>query len=278
MRNARRSTVVLAILAVLAVLGPAVFAQPAAPAPVAKPSFMILGTFHFEGSTSDLLSTSLPDVQSEKRQKEIEAIADALARFKPTKIAVEVAADKDARLQEQYNAYLNGEKPLRNGEMDQIAFRLARKLGHTRIWPVDYKSDMDFDGVMKAAQQNHQTAYMEQAIGFGQSYMTDLTRRIGGDNLSSVLRHMNEPKLLDEGHGLYLLMAQIGTAADPKGADVLAGWYRRNLLIYTNLVRLAETPEERVLLVIGAGHAKLIRDYIALSPNLRLEDPLAYLP
>jgi pheromone shutdown protein TraB len=89
---------------------------------------------------------------------------------------------------------------------------------------------------------------------------------------------MNDPKLLDEGHGLYMLMAQVGNASDPKGAEVLAGWYRRNLLIYRNLVRLAETPEERVLLVIGAGHAKLIRDYIALSPNLRLEDPLAYLP
>ena len=73
-------------------------------------------------------------------------------------------------------------------------------------------------------------------------------------------------------------MAQIGTAADPKGAEVLAGWYKRNLLIYGNLVRLADSPEDRVLLLIGAGHEKLLRDYIAASPNLRLEEATAYLP
>jgi hypothetical protein len=73
-------------------------------------------------------------------------------------------------------------------------------------------------------------------------------------------------------------MAQIGTAADPKGADVLAGWYRRNLLIYDNLVRLIDSPNERILLLIGQGHAKLLSEYISESPNLRLADPLQYLP
>lgn len=275
--NPKRA-IVLATFAVFAVLGPfAASAEPAVPAPVSKPSFLILGTFHFEGSTSDLMSTSLPNVQSEKRQKEMEAIVEALAHFKPTKIAVEIQVGSK-KVQELYDAYLKGERPLGDGEMDQIGFRLAKRMGHAKIWPVDHRSDMDFDGVMKAADQYGQKHYLEQAMGFGQSYMADLTRRIGSDSLSSVLRHMNEPKGLDEGHGLYLLLAQIGTVDDPKGAELLAGWYRRNLLIYTNLVRLVESSEERVLLVIGAGHAKLIRDNVSLSPNLRLEEPLSYLP
>ena len=79
-------------------------------------------------------------------------------------------------------------------------------------------------------------------------------------------------------HRPYLYMAQVGTAADPKGAEVLAGWYKRNLLIYGNLVRLIDSPQERILLLIGQGHAKLLSEYVAESPNLRLVDPLGYLP
>jgi len=59
---------------------------------------------------------------------------------------------------------------------------------------------------------------------------------------------------------------------------VVGGWYQRNLYIFSNLVRLVDSPEERVLLLIGAGHAKLLRDYIAGSPNLRLVDAGEYLP
>jgi pheromone shutdown protein TraB len=151
-------------------------------------------------------------------------------------------------------------------------------MGHGQVWAVDHPADMDFDGVIKAAEKYGQKGYMEQAMAQGQAYMADLTRRIATDPLSEVLRHMNDPQDLDKNHGLYLLMAQIGTAEDPKGAEVLNGWYRRNLMIYMNLVRLVESPGERVVLVIGAGHAKLLRDYLGSSPNLRLEDTLSYLP
>ena len=64
-----------------------------------------------------------------------------------------------------------------------------------------------------------------------------------------------------------------------QGSRRLAGWYKRNLLIYgSNPVRLIDSPQERILLLIGQGHAKLLSEYIAESPNLRLADPEQYLP
>jgi len=89
---------------------------------------------------------------------------------------------------------------------------------------------------------------------------------------------MNDPQRLDVAHGVYLLMAQVGKDGDAKGAEVVGGWYQRNLYIYANLMRLVESPEERVLLVIGAGHAKLLRDYLRGSPNARLVETADYLP
>lgn len=262
----------LAVATILAAFVPAAFAQQAS-----KPTFVILGSFHFEGSESDLLGNSLTDVQSDRRQKEIEAVVEALTRFRPTKIAVEYPVGH-ARIQEAYQAYLKGERKLGDGETEQIGFRLAKRLGHERIHPVDHKLDMDFDTVMKAVEKYNQKAMFDQAFGMAQEYVGGTQRLIDTSTIGAALRLMNDPRQLDAGHGAYAIMAQVGGPGDPVGAKVVAGWYERNLLIFSNLVRLIESPEERVLLVIGAGHAKLLRDAIAQSPNLRLEEVVDYLP
>lgn len=256
----------------------ALSAQTAAPAPpAAKPSFLIVGTFHFAGSTTDLLSNSMPDVLSEKRQKQVEEAVTALARYKPTKIAVESPAGI-TKAQERYQAYLDGKRELSPDETEQLAFRLAKRLGHTRIWPVDHKLDMDFGGMMEAAQKYGQTAYFDQGMVLAKDYVSGTQSRIDGEGLASALRFMNDPQRLDAAHAAYMLMAQVGKGDDAKGAAVVGGWYQRNFYIFSNLVRLADSPEERVLLVIGAGHAKLLRDYIRSSPNLNFVETAGYLP
>jgi hypothetical protein len=246
-------------------------------APAAKPSFLVVGTFHFEGSPSDLMGNSMPDVLSEKRQKQVEEVVTALARYKPTKIAVESPAGT-TRAQERYQAYLDGKRPLGADETEQLAFRLAKRLGHTRIWPVDHKLDMDFEGLMGAAQKYGQTSYFDQAMVLAKGYVGGTQSRIEGEGLAAALRFMNDPQQFDAAHDAYLLMSQVGKEGDPKGAEVVGGWYQRNFYIFSNLVRLVESPEERVLLVIGAGHAKLLRDYIRSSPNLNFVETAGYLP
>ncbi|HSF39975.1 MAG TPA: DUF5694 domain-containing protein [Thermoanaerobaculia bacterium] len=272
-----KRTVLTLAAALHAVAPAAVFAQaPAAPA-ASNPTFLIVGTFHFEGSTADLLSNSMPDTLGEKRQKQIGEVVDALARFRPTKVAIEYPVGH-AKVQEAWQAYLDGTRELKPSETEQIAFRLAKKLGHKKIWPVDHKLDMDFDSLMQAVQKYGQQAYFEQAMAGGKAYVGETQRRLDQETIGSALRFMNDPKSLETGHGMYMLMAQVGGAGDAKGAEVVGGWYQRNLYIFSNLVRLIESPGERVLLVIGAGHAKLLREYIREAPNLRLEETGEYLP
>jgi hypothetical protein len=267
---------VLSLTAALLAVAPAALTAHT-PAPASKPAFLIVGTFHFEGSTADLLSNSMTDTLGEKRQKQVEEVVNALARFRPTKVAVEYPVGH-AKVQEAYQAYLAGTRELKPNETEQLAFRLAKKLGHKKIWPVDHKLDMDFDSLMQAVQKYGQQAYFEQAMAGGKAYVGETQRRIDQETLASALRFMNDPKQLETGNGMYMLMAQVGGSGDPKGAEVVGGWYQRNFYIFSNLVREIESPEERVLLVIGAGHAKLLRDYIGGSPNLRLEELGEYLP
>ncbi len=103
-------------------------AAEAPPAP--KPTFLVVGTFHFEGSASDLMSNRFPDALTPKRQKEIEDLVDALARFRPTKVAIE-AGWGSTRAQEEFAAYRKGEYTLTASEVDQVAYRLAKKLGRS---------------------------------------------------------------------------------------------------------------------------------------------------
>jgi hypothetical protein len=273
MRYLKRTAAALAILAALPLA-----AQNAPAASTAKPTILIVGTIHFGGSTADLFSPSVPDVLTEKRQRELAEMIAGLKRYQPTKIAIESTSERIGKINGEYQAYLKGEYQLKGDEIDQIAYRLAKELGHPQLYAADTKLDMDFDGVMAAAAKNGQKALMDQAMEFGKSAVAEIGQKRESSTLGGLFRWLNSPETLLAGHRLYLYLAQVGTAADPKGAEVLAGWYRRNLLIYGNLVRLIDSPQERILLLIGQGHAKLLSEYIAESPNLRLADPEQYLP
>ena len=60
------------------------------------------------------------------------------------------------------------------------------------------------------------------------------------------------------------------------GADLLTKWYERNIRIFNNIQRLAG-PGDRIILIIGSGHAPILRELIDSDPELVLVDPLPYL-
>jgi hypothetical protein len=54
------------------------------------------------------------------------------------------------------------------------------------------------------------------------------------------------------------------------GADLVADSFRRNMRIYSNLVRIAAAPSERILVIFGAGHLGWLRCDFASDPSFRL--------
>src|SRR5262245_29678304 len=66
--------------------------KPSKPAPTSAaraPRLLVVGTFHMESDGSDMLQVTAPDVTTPARQRELEELVALLARFRPTKIAVE---------------------------------------------------------------------------------------------------------------------------------------------------------------------------------------------
>src|SRR5215203_3626445 len=77
------------------------------------------------------------DVRSPKRQRELEELTEKLARFQPSKIAIEAPYRNDT-WPERYKKYLANDYVLGRNEIEQVGFRLARRVGLPTLHPVDY--------------------------------------------------------------------------------------------------------------------------------------------
>lgn len=133
---------------------------PAQPRRVGEPArVLVLGTYHFDSPGLDVVKTEVADVLAPARQAEIIAVIEALARFRPDKIAIERLPASVAKLDSMYEAYLSGQHELSRSETQQLGFRLAARLGHQRLHPIDHREDFPFEAMMEYAQL-HDTAFV----------------------------------------------------------------------------------------------------------------------
>lgn len=263
-----------------------------------KPTIMILGSSHLSNETLDAFNTKMDDVRAPKRQREIQQLVEQLKEFKPTKIALEVDEIYDAEFHTKYQGYLNGTYELNRTETDQIGMRLAKQMGHPKLYCVDYRLDYrkndpfmpwdefdwnltDYRGFAKEHNQEHllppppmpegkATEDEKGAIWIEpEKYEPIVDMYIG----------LNEPEYIREDHQRYIRWnARIGLGDKYPGANWLSHyWYDRNIKIYVNLTRITESANDRILLIIGAAHVYLIQQFFEESGDYIVESPLKYL-
>ena len=263
--NAFRSFLILLLVLVFY---PDSFAQ-SSKSPAKKPTILVLGTYH--------MSDNREDVTTAKRQKEIGELVALLKKFGPTKIAIEAIADNQM-VSEKYSQYLSGNYQLGRNEIDQIGFRLAKELKHPKVYPIDWRNNFDLMPVIGFANANNQGAIIQK----GMAKYAEIDRQLGGliktATVLEILRFLNSDKMVEEvDHIMLTTLVHIGKDSNYIGTDVLADWYERNLKIYTNLTRVIESDDERVLVIIGSGHVNLLRRFIQVSEQYSLEKPEKYL-
>jgi hypothetical protein len=254
--------------AVLAVLLFSAAAPAHAQSAPPRAQVMILGTHHMDNPGLDYANPAVDDVLAPHRQAEIAAVAQALAEFRPTRIAIEVPPSRDSAVNAQYRAYRAGSYTLRRNEIDQLGYRLAGMLGHERVYPVDYRMDMDVGGVMQFAAQNGQGEMAQRMGATVQRVIAEMNARMATTPMGGILAEANGARA-DSMHGWYMVMATVGRDTAYKGAEEVANWYARNLYIFANIARVAQ-PGERVLVIMGSGHGPLLREFVDDSPELDL--------
>lgn len=252
----------------------AVWAQASPAAPPAQ--VLILGVFHFANPNADYAQFQGVDVLTSARQQEIQAVVDQLARFRPTKIAVErIPAESDS-INADYRRYLAGSLALSRNEMHQIGFRLAAQLHLPRLYPVDFHESMDIDSVMAYAQL-HDTAYAARFQRTVAGVVQELDRMQREETIGANLRFLNAPETLLRTQQPYVDMATVGAGDGYVGARVVGQWYERNLRIFANVAAIAQ-PGDRILLIIGQGHAPILQELVRSAAGLQLVEALPYLP
>lgn len=248
------------------------------PQTVGIPQILVLGTYHMANPGRDYANVHADDVLAPRRQAEIREVCKLLAAYAPTRVAVEVAATVQDELDQRYAAYVSGQAELRRNESEQIGFRLAKMLGHERVFAVDYRSELDFAGVLSWAQSHGQAALAARMQREAKRIADEMSANLARLTVRQMLLEDNSPEY-DQLHGLYLTMAVIGDTrrGEYVGAEMTAAWYRRNIFIFSNLARLAARPDDRVLVVIGSGHGALLRQLVRECPDYRLVDVSEYL-
>lgn len=238
---------------------------------------LLLGSYHMSNPGADQFNLESDDVLAPRRQAEIKALVDRLATFRPTKVAVE-APWGDTATVARWEAYRDGGLELRRSEEEQIGFRLARQSELSRIYPIDVRMDMDQGALGRVVQAEPRFGRnLQQMDSLGRWAMQMMADQLANGTVTEMLHLMNRPAAIELAHVPYVgFFAPIVSDTTYAGADMVAGWYQRNLRIFANLTRIAK-PDDRVFVVYGQGHIKLLRDLVVQSPAFCLEDPLPYL-
>jgi hypothetical protein len=234
-----------------------------------KPEILILGTYHMANPGRDIFNMQADDVLSPKRQKEISELLTVLKKFKPTKVAIESDVWSKRRTDEYAN-YIAGKHTLTQNEIEQIGFRLAKEMGHSKIYPVDADGDFPMGRVMNYAKANGRKEQLDAVMAGWGALVKQQDEYLRAHTILEVLEYMNADARVTRDVGLYFELVRYGDPGDSAGADLLSAWYERNMRIYQNIVRLIESPDERVLVVYGSGHLGWLRQNVMNDPSVKL--------
>jgi hypothetical protein len=243
-----------------------------------KTKAMVLGVFHFSNPALDNYKEKFTfNILEEKRQKELDILLAKIAEYKPTKILLEwPRIEMDSITNAQYQNYLTGSFKLddKKNEVYQIGFKLAKKLGHNKVYCSDASADwfgakLDWDNYDADIYLKSKGQY-EKSNRYDYESFYELS-----DSLKSVqtlTEHLAFDNKLEnrlKDHQAYLTEVVLEGAGDNYlGADGVARWYRRNLRIFANVYDFTNfDKEERLLLIYGSGHVWQLRQFFMDSPD-----------
>jgi hypothetical protein len=226
------------------------------------------------------VNPKVADISTPERQKQIIELVEKLKQFKATKIVVECDLEKDAHTEEIYRQYLSGDYQLTKNETNQIGFRLAKALGHKKVYCVDWSDfwddpaiayakyaseDAEFDSYLKKVNQK-----LKQEVDASYEKLLPLP-------IINQLISVNNPAQIEKSHQFYFDLMRIGRGNEYIGTNYVSWWYRRNLTILDNIIRLTDSANDKILVIYGSGHAKLLNQFAKESGFYNVESPLKYL-
>ncbi len=242
---------------------------------------MVIGAFHMGNPGQDVANAEIDNMLTDERQAEIAAVANALAAFKPTVVAVERITEAPDYIDPKYQAFTPGMLSENADERYQIGYRLANLSGVTRVYGVDEQpSDGEpdyfpFGELMAHAEETGQAEALQGQIAEIQELMADFSATQKGNSVADLLLMFNSDGPLSSPDFYYRTFSYDRGEAQP-GAELQAYWFMRNAKIFSKLTQVTK-PGDRVVIVYGAGHKFWLDHFAENTPGYVLVDPAPYL-
>ncbi len=232
---------------------------------------MLLGTYHFANPGNDVIKQDIDDVLQPRRQAELETLVQRLAAWNPDRIVVEQPWSIFDSLQARYARFRAGALAASRNEVVQIGFRLAARLGHATVYPIDDDSFLDLNDSLKAVEERRprfkQSRDSLTAILQAESRATNEWMR--STTISEHLWRLNSDEALHRGNstGMFGGYLASGEGSNFGGPQFLAKWYERNFNMAHNLTRILDPQVKRILVVVGSGHVPPLRNILDEAPQ-----------
>jgi hypothetical protein len=229
---------------------------------------MFLGVYHMNNPGLDDDDVVADDVLLPKRQQELEEVVGKLAHFEPTKICIE-AAYRSTTWHDRYQQYLIGDYRPGRTEIEQIGFPLAKRLGLKTLYGFDYP--MYMSGLTPSELEFAKPE--PSKIKMASRSLSKDDRLLQKSTVGEFLLYLNSEDWIQTDHRRYLMqLLPSRDAAIYAKTDALTNWYKHNLRMFTNLNRIVEPDKDRVLVIVGSGHLKLLRDFAHDAPYFSVVD------
>ena len=149
-------------------------------------------------------------------------------------------------------------------EIVQIGFRLGKKLNHNKIYGIDEDIELSDELFEKI------TPYMDMDSSFEKMRM--ITEK--AQDLKELYAIHNSDAYITFDHSMYIAMNKINLG-NYEGSRLVLQWYERNLNIFSNLQNVCE-KEDKVLVLIGSSHLKILKELIRASSEMDLCEEIPY--
>ncbi|KAF2330436.1 DUF5694 domain-containing protein [Flavobacterium ginsenosidimutans] len=236
-----------------------------------KKQILLVGTFHYANPGLDVAQLNNFNIMSENSQKELEIMSEKIKKFGPDKIFVEWEFKKQADLDKFYNKNTDSLFKTNKSEITQLALRTAKKLNHKKLYGMNLYTSFPYDSLMMAMEKSNQKDLMEKNKAITASFEKKHNEKIRKSSLQEMMLYYNTKQSENENIQWYLEVAnRAGNPDDFTGPSLVSNWYKRNLYMYSLIQKLTENTDNKIMILVGAGHAALIREFITHDPEFEL--------
>ncbi|MBS7255862.1 DUF5694 domain-containing protein [Flavobacterium branchiicola] len=236
-----------------------------------KKQILLVGTFHYANPGLDVAQLNSFNIMSEKSQKELEVMSDKIKIFGPDKIFVEWEFNEQADLDKFYNKNADSLFKTNKNEITQLALRTAKKLNHKKLYGMNLYTSFPYDSLMMSMEKANQKDLLKRNDESKKRNEKEHNERITKSSLQELMLHYNKKQTESRNIQWYLEIAnRAGNPDDFTGPSLVSNWYKRNLYMYSLIQKLTESTDNKIMVLVGAGHAALIREFIEHDPTFEI--------